>query len=334
VYSLFAQAQDSATLSVNGYIETYFQYDLNKPVSKERPFFLYNHKRHNEFNINIAFIKVAYAAKKTTANLALMAGTYAQYNLANEPKGLQYIYEANVGYSFSEKWSLDAGILPSHIGMESAVSKDCWNVSRSLLAENSPYYEAGLKLNYKPNPKWSTSLLLLNGWQNIQETNAGKAIGLQVQFKPNGKWLLNSSTFWGNEKPDSVLKQRRFFHNFYATYTALPKLNMALLFDVGTENNNTWYGAAFLLQYATTKKTRLAFRAEKYQDNAGVIIPVTAAGGFNVKGLSINADILPASNLALRVEARYLQATNNLFIKDGVPRSNSFSFLSSMAVSF
>jgi hypothetical protein len=43
---------------------------------------------------------------------------------------------------------LDAGIMPSHIGFESAVSADCWTLTRSLLAENSPYYETGIKLGY------------------------------------------------------------------------------------------------------------------------------------------------------------------------------------------
>ncbi len=38
--------------------------------------------------------------------------------------------------------------MPSHIGFESAVGSDCWNLTRSILAENSPYFESGIKLNY------------------------------------------------------------------------------------------------------------------------------------------------------------------------------------------
>jgi hypothetical protein len=79
-----------------------------------------------------------------------MIGNYAQYNLLTEPTWAQFIYEANVGFKISRKQNvwLDAGIMPSHIGFESAVSADCWTLTRSILAENSPYYETGVKISY------------------------------------------------------------------------------------------------------------------------------------------------------------------------------------------
>lgn len=327
-------AQDSSKLILSGYAEVYYHYDFNKPGSNERPWFLYNHKRHNEFNINLAVLKAAYSDKKVRANIALMAGGYAQYNLAAEPTVLQHVLEANAGYAFSDKWSVEAGILPSHIGIESAISKDCWNLGRSLLAENSPYYETGIKLNYTPNTKWSTSFLILNGWQNIKETNAGKAIGTQIQYKPNARWLLNSSTFIGNEKPDTLAKQVRFFHNFYATYTVTPKWNIAVLFDIGIEEGNVWHGEALLLQYNAGNKLRFGMRAEQYTDKMGIIITSPIPGGFKVRGLSLNTDFLPHKNIAFRTECRYLHAATKLFEKGGLGKQNNFSILSSIAVSF
>ena len=79
-----------------------------------------------------------------------MLGNYAQYNLSAETNWAQFIYNANIGIKLSKKnnlW-LDAGLMPSHIGAESAISDDCWSLTRSLSAENSPYYETGIKLNY------------------------------------------------------------------------------------------------------------------------------------------------------------------------------------------
>ncbi|MBL0145139.1 MAG: outer membrane beta-barrel protein [Chitinophagaceae bacterium] len=149
-----ATAQDSSKLSVSGYIDVYYQFDFDKPQNHQRSFFLYNHKRHNEVNVNLAFAKVNYLANKVRANLAVMTGNYPQYNLAAEPQILQHIYEANIGIELSKKnkiW-LDAGIMPSHIGFESAVSADCYTLSRGLLAENSPYFETGIKLT-KTNKK-------------------------------------------------------------------------------------------------------------------------------------------------------------------------------------
>ena len=79
-----------------------------------------------------------------------MTGNYARYNLSGEPDWAKYIYEANVGFRLSKKQNIwiDAGIMPSHIGFESAISADCWTLTRNILAENSPYYESGVKLGY------------------------------------------------------------------------------------------------------------------------------------------------------------------------------------------
>jgi hypothetical protein len=329
-------AQDSTKsngITISGFADFYYQYDFDNPASKERPSFLFNYKRHNEFAVNLAFLKLSYAANKTRANIGLMAGTYPQYNLSAEPQLFQHVWEANIGYAFSDKLSIDAGILPSHIGLETAVSKDNWNLSRSVLAENTPYYETGIKLNYIPNEKWTTSFLILNGWQNIKETNSGKAIGTQIQFKPNERWLFNSSTFIGNEKPDSA-KQVRLFHNFYMTYSASKKLDLAFLFDMGTEKKNDWYGTALLIRYLFSSAFSSAFRFEYYKDKSGVIIPINQPGGFQTKGFAINFDYSPAKNIAFRTEVRCLRANNDIFIKNRVPKNNNCSVLGSIAVSF
>lgn len=332
---LFAVSGQDSTgkLSISGYAEAYYQYDFNKPESKDRPGFIYNHKRHNEFSINLAYLKAAYSSKKVKANIALMAGDYAVYNLAAEPAVLRQVLEASIGYIISDQWSVDAGILPSHIGIESATSKDCWNLSRSLLAENSPYFETGIKLNYTRS-KWNASFLILNGWQNIRETNSGKAIGTQIQFRPDKKWLINASHFIGNERPDSAAKAIRFFQNLYITYAANSRFNAAILFDWGTEKKNNWYGAAILLQYLPAEKLRFGFRAEKYKDPKGVIIPVQQAGGFLVNGFSLTTDFIPVPAISFRVEGRYLRASNFLFSRNNNPVKNNCSLLASVAVGF
>lgn len=329
-------AQDStkkSPVTISGFIDFYYQYDLNKPTSKERPVFLYNYKRHNEFNINLALIKAAYENKKVKASIGLMAGNYPQYNLATEPSMLQYIYEANLNYSFSNKLNMDAGVLPSHIGLESAISKDNWTLSRSILAENSPYFETGIKLNYLPDEKWLFSFLLLNGWQNIQETNPGKAIGTQLQYKPSEKWLLNSSTFIGNEKPDSA-KEIRLFHNLYFTGNLSKKINTAFLFDIGKEGNKKWMGLALFLKYAISKDVNTTFRIEYYDDKYGVIIQPISPTGFKISGISNNIDFNLIGNIFFRLEARLLHSANKQFIRNSMPVRTNISFLGSIAVAF
>ncbi len=331
-----ATAQDSSKLSVSGYIDVYYQFDFDKPQNHQRSFFLYNHKRHNEVNVNLAFAKVNYLANKVRANLAVMTGNYPQYNLAAEPQILQHIYEANIGIELSKKnkiW-LDAGIMPSHIGFESAVSADCYTLSRSLLAENSPYFETGIKLT-KTNKKENVfiAVMYLNGWQRIQKPDGynSPSFGMQINAKLNSKFTLNYSNFLGSDKPDSV-NTFRTYHNFYSIYEPNGKTGFIAGLDVGTENNAIWYSPVFIVKRAIAKKTTVAARAEWFNDKKQLLQTTGTQNGFNVIGISANYDYAIASNILFRVEAKNYSSKDNLF-KSGTT-NNNFSLLSSLSVKF
>jgi hypothetical protein len=319
---------------LTGFTDIYYQYDFNKPLSRERPPFVYNHKKHNRVSVNLAMLKLSYNGNRWTGNVALMAGDYATYNLAAEPRWLQYVSEANVGYRFTSKLSAEAGVLPSHIGFESAVSKDCWNLSRSFLAENSPYYETGVKLNYAFNTKWTAAILLLQGWQNMKDLNRSKAIGTQLQFKPNNKWLFNSSSFVGNELPDTVAATWRVFHDLYLTNALTKNINIALLFDVGLQGNEMWWGSALMLQYKLSAKWKTAVRAEYYNDPHSVIITAFPATGVQGGGYSFNLDFTPLHWLSVRTEMKWLQGANAVFDLNGQASKKNSSLLVSLAAAF
>jgi hypothetical protein len=344
ILPLAVSAQDSSdtqksTLAISGYADIYYQYDFNKPADKLRPPFLYNFKKHDKTDANLVLLKAAYNGEKLRANLGVMTGNYAKYNLAAEPGFFKYIYEANVGYKFSDKISVDAGIFPSHIGCESAIAKDNWNLSRSLLAENSPYYETGIKFNYKPNNKLTFSLLGLQGWQNIKDNNSSKAVGTQVTFTPNEKLIFNSSSFIGNEKPDSA-KQLRLFHNFHFTYHISSKLKTLFMLDLGAERKvdkpgyNKWMGTAILLQYSFAKKFAVAARAEFYRDKNGVIISNYLPAKFETTGLAFNLDYHPTKNFVLRAEMRSLHSKEKIFIRNNTDVQSNFTLLGSAAFHF
>ncbi len=343
---LMAQSDSSkGSLSISAYAEAYYTYDFNRPADNNRPGFIYSHNRHNEFNLNLGFIKAAYSAEKVRANLALAAGTYINANYAAEPGVLKNVYEANAGVKLSRNKNLwlDAGILPSHIGFESAVSKDCWNLTRSLLAENSPYYEAGAKLSYTTGDgKWLLSVLALNGWQRIKRVDGNSLMswGTQMQFKPSDKLLLNYSTFIGTDKPDSA-RLMRVFHNMYGIFNITDKLGLTLGFDIGTEEKtpdgsgtSTWYSPIGIVRYAFNDKWTIAARGEYYSDETGVIISTGTPNGFKTTGYSVNIDHSPVKNVLVRLEARNLNCKDPIFIKKGEAMKSNTFITSSIAVSF
>lgn len=341
-------AQDSTKgrpLKITGYLETYYSYDFGKPADHKRPGFIYSFNRHNEVNINIGFIKAAYEKDNIRGNLALMAGTYSNANMATEPGVIKNIFEANAGVKISKNRNLwiDAGIFASHIGFESAIGKDCWSLTRSMLADNSPYYESGVKLSYTtPGDKWFLSVLVLNGWQRIQRVDGNNtpAFGHQVMFKPNDKLTFNSSSFIGNDKPDSV-KQMRYFHCFYTQMQLIEKLGIIAGFDIGAEQRakgsnsyNTWYSPVLILRYTPAGKLAIAARGEYYSDKHEVIIATGTPNGFQTWGYSLNFDYAVVDNVLFRIEGRGFSGKDATFLKESRPSTDNFSLTASLSIAF
>jgi hypothetical protein len=346
-------AQDSAKtaepasnpLSFSGFVEAYYQYDFNKPTDNNRPGFLYSHNRHNEFNVNLAFVKGSYTADKIRANIALAAGTYMNANYTAEPGVLKNIYEANVGTKISKIKNLwvDVGIFSSHIGFESAHSPSCLILTRSIIADNTPYFESGAKITYtSDNSKWLLSAMALNGWQRIHRVDGNSLMswGSQITFAASSKTTVNYSTFFGTDKPDST-RQWRHFHNLYGIFKLSDKLEMILGVDLGQEQvakgsgkYNSWYGAAGILHYAFAKTWAAAVRAEYYSDEHGVIISTGTPNGFKTSGYSINFDKRVNDNFLWRTEFRAFQSKDAVFTRDGSPRKNNSAITTSFALSF
>lgn len=345
-------AAPSSGLTVSGYIEAYYSYDFTAPkTNQERPGFLYNHKRNREVNVNLAFLKGAYTSDRVRANLAIQVGTYAQYNYAAEQGLVKNIFEANAGVKLSKTkdlW-LDAGIFSSHIGFESAISKDCWTLTRSILAENSPYYLSGAKLTYTTaNGKWTLLGSVLNGWQRVAKMPgySGPSVSTQVQYRPSSKVTLNWSTFVGSDRPDS-LKQGRFFNNLYAIINPTGKFGVILGFDIGSDRkpigstgnrvgtgSYVWYSPVIIARLATSDKSYLAARIEQYTDKNGVIISTGTANGFQTFGYSINYDYAILPTALFRIEGKVYTSKDAIFEKDnGLSKTNT-SLTTSLAISF
>lgn len=342
---LFAQ-DENKLLKISGYAEVYYQFDANNPKNNSRPSFIYSHNRNNEVNLNLGFIKANYETEKLRANLSLATGTYMNANYSAESGVLKNIYEANIGVKISKSKNLwiDAGILPSHIGFESAVSKDCWTLTRSLQAENSPYFESGVKISYTSNSgKWFLSGLVLNGWQRIQRVdgNSTVAFGHQLTYKPTEKITLNSSSFIGNDKPDSI-RQMRYFHNLYGIFHLTDKFALTTGFDIGAEQKakgtdqyNVWYSPVMIAKFSPTEKLSFAVRGEYYQDKKGVIIATGTDNGFQTFGYSLNADYWILPNLVWRTEIKNLNSKDQIFLTtNDAFKNNNFSAVTSLAVSF
>jgi hypothetical protein len=344
ISTLFSQTdtikKEKPIVEVGAFVDAFYVYDFNQPTNGQRQDFFFNHNRHNEFNINNAVGYIHVSHSKYRMNLALHAGTYAQDNYAHEQVMLRALHEANVGISLNKKnnlW-LDAGVFGSHMGFESALSIDNPTLTRSFVAESSPYYLSGAKLTYMHGEQWEFAGIISNGWQRIQRVsgNTMPSGGTQIIFRPSDKSLINWSTFATTEDPDS-LRRMRYFSNLYAQFKLGSKLSMITGFDAGIEETakasnsyHSWLAPVIIARYNFNSTWGCALRGEYYHDQNGVIIPVQPnANEFSTLAVSANLDYCPLENVALRLEARYLKATQDVFpFSNGFKDNNLFVTLS------
>ncbi len=190
-----APSDTAPVIRFGGFVDGYYAYDAGRPATRDRSFaggalFGTQPSRHNEFNVNLAFVEAALTSDRYRGRLALQFGTSVQANYIGEPRqGLvagpdvqQYLQEAVAGYQIADGLWVDGGIFFSNMGMEGWISRDNPTYTRSLVADYSPYYSTGVKLTYAASPKLTARLDVVNGWQNISENNQGKGAGLRLDY--------------------------------------------------------------------------------------------------------------------------------------------------------
>jgi hypothetical protein len=326
--------QEEAKTTVSGFLDVYYLYSLMEHPLRDRSFTT-QPLRHNEFNLNLGMIDVKYQANSIRGRLALQTGTYVQSNLAAEAPLMKHVLEASAGTRIADGVWIDLGIYPSHIGFEGIVSKDNWTYSRSLLSDYSPFYESGLKLSAVLSDQLTLCAHVLNGWQNIAETNDDKAVGTQLTYKPTENVLFNWSTFAGNEQPDSVAARLRAFNDLYVVFSLSSRVSIAVVFDIGAQKRSdsdiydTWHTAALMARYAFSDQWALAARAEYFHDRTGILIPTGTPNNFQTASASVNIDYSPTPILSWRLEARLFNSKDPVYpTQNGTVHDDGFLVLS------
>lgn len=336
--------QQKPALKLEGYADIFYVYDWNRPAGEYRQPFLFNYNRHNEFNLNLGFLKLSADHQRYRANMALQAGTYANDNYISEPGVLKNVLEANIGISLRRQnnlW-LDAGIFPSHIGFESAIALDNWTMTRSFSAECSPYFLTGSKLSWQPANRWLITGLIVNGWQRIQRVrdNSRLSLGTQINYSTGPGITLNWSTFVGTDDPDST-RRMRYFSNLYGQFELHKRVGLILGFDIGFQEQQTggsthqhWYIPVAIGRYTISDHWKIAVRAEYVHDKNSVIVPAPNLIGFKTTGFSCNADYAPAASLLCRAEVRWFSSPDQLFRAGDTFSRQSFFAGASLIIRF
>lgn len=316
--SLSAQADTSMVRTLGGFVDTYYAWDMNRPRNFDRAFTT-QPARHAEANVNLAFVETKWTGPRYRGRLALQWGTSVQANYAAEPRvgavsgpnASQFIQEAVVGYQLAPTVWLDGGIFFAHLGYEGWISRDNLAYTRSLVADYSPYYEAGAKLTWATTPKLTSTVALVNGWQNISAENTSPAGGVRFDYVATPQLTLTYDNFIGNVAPDSAPTRLRTYHDAIAQYNPTSRWKLAGVYSLGTERRRasddgtaSWWGFATIGKYALTPTLALVGRVEHFADPSQVIIVTGTPDAFRTTAASLGVDVNFSAPVLWRTEVR------------------------------
>lgn len=324
-------------LTFGAFVDGYYAYDFGRPRGHDRAFTT-QAARHDEFNLNLAHVEARYASPAVRGRLALQAGTSVQLNYAGEPDALggtqpnylPLVQEAVLGLALAPSLWMDGGIMLSHLGSESWISIDNPAYTRSLAAEFSPYYQAGVRATWQASSTVSAQLNLVNGWQNVAENNHDKALGARVDWAATPALTLSYANFAGRE-PHAARGGHalRVFHDAVARWQPSAATLLVGMADFGTQDGEGWYAASLVARRWLAPGLGITVRVERFADASGVVAATGVAGapGLVANGAAAGVDVARGPAL-WRTELRTLfGADGDVFPRRGEGGASSATAL-------
>ena len=335
------------TLVISGYVDGYYNFDVFNPNSNRRPYAAAS-ARLRQFAVNVAYLGIGYRSERIRLQLTPGYGTYMIDNYGSENVLNRFLLETYGGFKVSKNkgiW-LDMGIFTSPFTYETPISKDQLLYSRSLAAENAPYYVSGLRLTLPLSPKFTLTLYGLNGWQTINFNSASArstAFASQLQYKIKPNLNLYWNTFAGDAgSPNQQWLAARYFNDFFLTWQA-GKWDVNATAYIGLQGvynsakpDYAWYTANATARYKFNDRLSLSGRLEYFNDPNGVLSAPNQlqARAFEAYSGTLGLGYSPVKNVLLRFEGRGYGGRNGIFTRSNLPVNYSNVLFSSLAVWF
>ncbi|MFM7595386.1 MAG: outer membrane beta-barrel protein [Flavobacteriales bacterium] len=308
-----ASINKKSSVTLSGYGDLYLGKHWGGYNFKES--FFYNHKVNNKLRTNLLLLKGEFVSRRFHATLGLMTGDYSQYNLAAEPNWAKPLNEVFIGLKLSKSKNLwwDAGVYKSFIGIESAVSSDCPTLTRSMVAENSPYYLSGSRVKYvSDNKKHELGVHVLNGWQRIgwDPSILKPSLGAHYKYHMNENLSLMYDAFYGSIYPDSM-GINRFYQHMNVAFKRGKWETWGTL-DVGIEDRNLWGAAQLMNRYTFNDHWSLAQRLEVFYDPDNRCARIGESEKTIIGGFTLCPTYQLTDQMAIRLDTKFLKASENI----------------------
>jgi len=266
-----------------GLLDGYWSYNFNKPNlggSRTNDFRAFD-TRDQSFSLNYGEIAVDYKPNNVGIRADIGFGDAADIVHAAEPGGQnlwRHIQQAYITGT-QGKFTLDFGKFVTPIGAEVIETKDNWNYSRGLLFTWAiPFYHFGARATYVANDKATLAGYVVNGWNNVRDTNTAKSVGVVGTFKPHSKLTVVGNGLWGKENP--ATDDARSLYDVIVTFNLNDDISFMANGDYGKDKGNNilpgvsgptafWQGVAGYVKVKVHDKVTLSSRYEWFDDHDG-----------------------------------------------------------------
>jgi hypothetical protein len=332
------------------YLDAYFAWQFSQPAD-HTIFPTTVAARHDEFSLNLAHFGV-----DLTGLDGPIGRFYVQYGTmvetiagqdATTTRGffltnqlLQNVEQAAAGWHFHALHGINAemGIFPSYIGLESYLPEENWSYTHAFVADATPYYFFGGRVQIFPSARLKVELWAVNGWQTFGEWHETKSGGYLWNWRPNGWLSLVNSAYAGQEvegDPSSLRLytdndiQVRYFKGQDGHF--LRSLAFSLVFDAGYEHrgdapSGPIAGASLAHRFDWTERWKSTLRADFLYDQTQAISPKFPVGAaypwrgtdpFLAGGATATVDFWPSPWLVTRLEYSHRIANQPIFSGPG-----------------
>jgi hypothetical protein len=318
------EALDSGGLEIGyeAYMDYHYSADFNNAKDNFRPFNS-NPINVNQFALAYTYAQATFEYRRMTAKAAFHTGEIVSLMYAGEDYLTKFIRELSFTYRMTYKMEIEAGIFPAIYGAETFINMDNLHATRAVMTDFAPDFETGIRMKYRFNKYWRTTLQVTNGWQTIKENNHSPGFGAVLIYDKPRKFLFNYGVFLGNEvyQSKNALDQLKFYNNLFARIYVGKKWIFAPMIDYGMIRNpatqvmDTWHAYGGSVRYALTPEWGVAARYERVYDPNQIINEVitNTPSGFQIHGSTLTLEYVPAPQVMVRLEGRHSLAKDPVY---------------------
>jgi len=205
------------------------------------------------------------------------------------------------------------------------------NISRSLqFSWAIPFTHTGATASYAFSPQASLMLGIVNGWDNVVDSNDGKSVLGSFALTPVDQFSLLINGIYGAEQADRG-DSKRGVVDVVATIKPVDNFALILNYDYGNEDElpdatsgtAEWNAVSGIVSFdvpdALVVPIGFALRGEYFDDSDGTRLPTPGGAGFgnyqNAWEVTGTFKVVLAEGLMFRTEYRYDAARNALYEK-------------------